>query len=195
MDTDTKIVARVISNAASFNLRRLRIRSPQPRHGIRIERFVRADDRHVFDHRLHDQQAVERIVVVEWKCRQPCDVLDSDAEERDIVVALLLRDDCRERVAKCKFPDTDLDGDLPGARDAETNIVPAILDEPACGHAQLRISIAEPEERMRVEQEAHLFHILAEIFERRVEVVRHIKDESFGTPGSARSSCAPWDGD
>jgi hypothetical protein len=45
---------------------------PDPDHAIGIELDVDPDDRHSLDERLGDQQAIERVAVVDWTWSPGC---------------------------------------------------------------------------------------------------------------------------
>src|SRR5213082_345773 len=121
---------------------------PHHRHPIRLERAIRGEDRESLVQRLHDEQAVERVGVVQRQVAQQVSVTDG-RRKRDVTV---LRHDVLHGVLELQLAHGPLDGDLPRADRAHRNEIGPPHGTNRSGPKLLQVP---PNQRVGVEQQPH----------------------------------------
>src|SRR5437764_8288696 len=121
---------------------------PHHRHPIRLERTIRGQDREPLVQRLHDEQAVERVGVVQRQGAQQVSVTDG-RRKRDETV---LRHDVLHGVLELQLAHGPLDGDLPRADRAHRNEIGPPHGTNRSGPKLLQVP---PNQRVGVEQQPH----------------------------------------
>src|SRR5262245_24138181 len=116
--------------------------SPTHRDSVDTERSVVTDHREPFDPRLHDQETIERILVVGRQRSNGVGVLDRDRQRREAVVV----HGCRDGTPNGDLPEGALDGDLPRGHGAHIDVV-SLLDQ--AGHPARKAILVPPDECMR----------------------------------------------
>ena len=80
-------------------------------------------DRQLLLERLRNEQAIERVAVVEWQCGDPHDVPEIDWQHREAIRGHLLGKEPIDRYGELDFSQAQFDRDLPSAREAEQALV------------------------------------------------------------------------
>ncbi len=135
--------------------RRIEVRSPDDGHTILPEYAISRDDREVVHEGLCDEHAIERIAMMERQVHDSGHMPEFHTGQHNAVARQLLRNEPFEALGESEFPETELDGELPAARDAEEHLVVRVGDLGPRSATQRRRSFDPPEKRMRVEQQLH----------------------------------------
>src|SRR5262249_1954355 len=128
---------------------------PDACHRIRRECLIAADDRNPLDHRLGDDEPVERITVMERQARQGSRMLWFNGQNDEPVIRNPLLHECLVELRQRILIQTDLDGDFPIAGRTDQLLVAEVFDMISGMAAQLRSAEHEPQEGVRVEQNPH----------------------------------------
>src|SRR5262249_6808851 len=112
---------------------------PQPLYRVRIEDTISAHERHLLDHGLCNQEAIEGIAMMVWQVRQDRRVLWYDGENEKLIVRDFSLHESLIWLGQRVFSEVDLDGYLPVAGWADGDVIVRIDDQALRRGAQLRI--------------------------------------------------------
>lgn len=128
--------------------------SPHDSRTVGLELRITRDDRYALDEPLRNDEAVERVAMVEWQLGHPGRVYPFDGQDdepgRDLVVEIVM-DGLRKR----EPAETGLDRDFPHARRADQQFRTGRLSGTARPSAEPTIACHEPEKGVGVQQELH----------------------------------------
>ncbi len=110
------------------------------------------DQRDVLNHRLRDDQAVERVFVVNRQCGQSGGVARLDREDMEPVVVDGPPKEILVRQRQSLFFHADLDRDLPVTRRADQFLVRRFENQARGTCAEAGVVQGEPEERVGIKQ-------------------------------------------
>jgi hypothetical protein len=130
-------------------------RLPEPDHGVGIQHRIDTDYLHGLDHRLGNEQTVERVSVMERQGRQDGRVLHRDGQDCEVVLRDLTAHERLERDRECILPEADFDCNLPVARGANVLVIERVDDEAQRGGTQPWVCQDDSEERMCIEEQSH----------------------------------------
>lgn len=143
------------SREATIRIAGWRRRSPEDRHTVLPKHAVGGDDREVIFKRLRDEKSIERIPMAERQVRDSNDMSEPNIQQREAVDAKLLGNEPIQAFSQPKLAETELDGKLPAAGDAEKDLVIRVGDSRPCSPPDCGRALDPPEERVRVEQQFH----------------------------------------
>jgi hypothetical protein len=94
---------------------------------------------------LGDEEAVERIPVVQGKAVQGIDMLEGDRQDPETVHYLLLLEQDAQWLGKCQLAELDLDLNFPAVDNAESYVVAQIAESPIDCFRQTRRLVMPPQ--------------------------------------------------
>ena len=131
------------------------MRLPERCNRVGAKGRVGNENGNLLDDGLGDDHAIERVAVVVGKRAERDGVSDRDWQCCNCVeVELIWKKRC-EGFGESDLSETCLDGHFPDAGDAQENVVGRIFDESSGVCAEPFISLNKPQERVRVEEQAH----------------------------------------
>jgi hypothetical protein len=129
--------------------------SPDSLHTVLAKNLIRRDDRTILLEGLSGEQAVERVAMMEWERRNPCDVTKIDRKLAKRVGRNMLRNESVDRSGQSQLSQADFDRHFPATRQAEQALVRWIREYGFCPPGERRRVFYPPEEGVRIEQHAH----------------------------------------
>src|SRR5208337_1563688 len=133
---------------------------PHALDSILVEDRIGTDQRELLDHRLSDQQAVERVFVVRRQRLHERRMSQLDPQQTEPVRRQFPRQEGCGRFAEGELLQPGLDSDFPAGRYAHELLIRRVFDPRLGGRAEVRVVPDEPEERMGVEEQVHSIYSL-----------------------------------
>src|SRR5262245_11902525 len=128
---------------------------PEQGNGVRRELRIVRHHGQTFLVRLGDEEAVERIPVVQGKAVQGIDMLEGDRQDPETVHHLLLLEQDAQWLGKCQLAELDLDLNFPAVHNAEPYVVAQIAESPIDCFRQTRRLVMPPQQSMGIKEQSH----------------------------------------